>query len=159
MLAIEPSLVPSSQAVGSQRRGSVLSAHCSWALFSAAAEAKVSAGALYSDIKCAYYSVIRQYVVGYVGPEMQLRACLHRLGLSTEVSATAVEFVNNHCPLLQLGQADPALVEYMRSLNENTWFVIDGSESVVRTTRGARAGEATADMIFIFLFGRFTKEV
>ena len=63
LLAFEPLLVPSSQAVGSRRRGSVQSAHCSWALFSAAAEAKVSVGALYSDIKRAYYSVIRQYVV------------------------------------------------------------------------------------------------
>ena len=151
--------MPSSQAVGSQRRGSVLSAHCSWALFSAAAEAKVSAGALYSDIKSAYYLVIWQYVVGFPGPEMQLRACLHRLGLSPEVSAAAVEFVIIHGSLLQLGQADPALVEYMRSLNEDAWFVIDGSDSVARTTRGARAGEATADLFFIFLFGRVTKEV
>ena len=47
----------------------------------------------------------------------------------------------------------------MRSLNEDTWFVIDGSDSVVRTTRGARVGEATADVIFMFLFGRVTKEV
>ena len=74
ILAVEPSLVPSSQAVGSQRRGSVLSAHCSWALFAAAVEAKTSAGALYSDIKSAYYSVIREYVVGFIGPEAQLRA-------------------------------------------------------------------------------------
>ena len=53
LLAFEPSLVPSSQAVGSQRRGSVLSAHCSWALFAASTEAKTSAGALYSDIRSA----------------------------------------------------------------------------------------------------------
>ena len=50
-------------------------------------------------------------------------------------------------------------MEYMRCLNEDTWFVINGSEAVARTTRGARAGEATADLVFIFLFGRVTKEV
>ena len=33
LLAIEPCLVPSSQAVGTAKRGSVLTAHCSWALF------------------------------------------------------------------------------------------------------------------------------
>ena len=114
---------------------------------------------MYSDIQSAYYSVIREYVVGFIGPEAQLRACLDRLGLSTEVAATAINFVNTHGSLLQLGQADPALVEYMRCLNDDTWFVINGSEEVVRTSRGARAGEATADLIFIFLFGRVTKQV
>ena len=84
---------------------------------------------------------------------------MHRLGLSAEVSAAAVEFVNIHGSLLELVQADPALVEYMRSLNEDTWFVADGSDSVVRTMRGARAGETTADLFCIFLFGRVTKEV
>ena len=151
LLAFEPSLVPSSQAVGSQRRGSVLSAHCSWALFAASTEAKTSAGALYSDIKSAYYSVLREYVVGFSGPEDQLRTCFARLGLSADVAAAAIHFVNTHGSLLQLGQADPALVEYMRCLNDDTWFVINGSEAVVRTSRGARAGEATADLIFIFL--------
>ena len=34
-----------------------------------------------------------------------------------------------------------------------------GSEAVVRTSRGARVGEATADLVFIFLFGRVTKQV
>ena len=75
------------------------------------------------------------------------------------MAAAAINLVNTHGSLLQLGQADPALVEYMRCLNDDTWFVINGSEAVVRTSRGARAGEATADLIFIFLFGRVTKQV
>ena len=81
------------------------------------------------------------------------------LGLSAEVSAAAINFVNTHGSLLQLGQADPALVKYMRCLREDTWCVTNGSEAVVRTSRGARAGEATADLVFVFLFGRVTKEV
>ena len=58
LLALEPQLVGSSQAVGSRRRGSGLTAHCSWALFGAAASNKCSAAALFTDIKGSYYGVM-----------------------------------------------------------------------------------------------------
>ena len=40
----------------------------------------------------------------------------------------------------------------LRDLNEAIWFVIDGSEQVAQTMRGARLGEAIADLLFIFWF-------
>ena len=67
LLDLEPNLVPSSQAVGSIRRGAILTTHCSWAFVSTAMDGKQSAGALFTDIRSAYYSIIRQYVVGYLG--------------------------------------------------------------------------------------------
>ena len=50
LLALAPQLVPLSQAFGPARRGSVLAAHCSWALFTSAKHQGFSAGALYSDL-------------------------------------------------------------------------------------------------------------
>ena len=73
-LAIEPSLVPFSQSVGSARRGAPLAAQCSWALFAAASADGRSAGALFCDIRSAYYNVIRQMVVGSTDSDAALLA-------------------------------------------------------------------------------------
>ena len=140
LLAIEPNLVPSSQAAGSARHGSALTAHCSWARCAAAAECTQSAGALFTDIRSVYYSIIRQYVVGFEGPDDQLRAIMARLSLSPEVTEQALLVIHKHGSLLQERCADPDIKSLLRDLNDATWFVIDGSEQVAQTLRGARFG-------------------
>ena len=139
-----------SQAIGPSRRGSILAAHCSWTLFAAAKQQGVSAGALYSDVKGAYYGVIRQLVVGSDQPDDTLRAVLQGLSLPIEVAQAMVEFIRLHGSLLQVAGAPPALVRLLREMNEETWFVMKGSPIVTATAKGARPGEATADLIFIF---------
>ena len=62
----------------------------------------------------------------------------------------ALRFHNTQGSLLQEGSAATALVSLLRDLNESTWFVVDGSEQVVQTTRGARPSEAIADLMFVF---------
>ena len=47
LLSFAPKLVPLSQAIGPARRGSILAAQCSWALFSAARHQSISAAALF----------------------------------------------------------------------------------------------------------------
>ena len=150
LLALAPMLVPSSQAIGPSRRGSILAAHCSWTLFAAAKQQGVSAGALYSDVKGAYYGVIRQLVVGSDQPDDTLRAVLQGLSLPIEVAQAMVEFIRLHGSLLQVAGAPLALVRLLREMNEETWFVMEGSPIVTATAKGARPGEATADLIFIF---------
>ena len=78
ILAIEPALVPPSQAFGSPRRGATLAAHCSWALFMAATHNSTSAGPLFTDMRSAYYTVIRQFVVGSKDTDEVVRAILQK---------------------------------------------------------------------------------
>ena len=58
-----------------------------------------------------------------------------------------------------MGTASPALCAFMRALNDKTGFVVDGSTTVPRSNKGARPRETIADLIFIFLLGKVTKEV
>ena len=117
LLAIEPHLVPSSQAVGFARRGSILTAHCSRALVATTDEANMSASALFTDIRSVYYSIIRQYVTGFCGSDPVFRSIAARLSLSTEVTAAALAFVHESNSLLAIGGADPTLPAFLRDLN------------------------------------------
>ena len=102
LLEIEPRLVPSSQAVGSARRGSLLAARCSWALFAAAGESKQSAGASFTDIRSAYYSIIRQYVTGHIRNDDIFRTIAARLNLMPEVVVELWPSFTNLVPFYKL---------------------------------------------------------
>ena len=119
---------------------------------------KTSAGALFTDIKGAYY-VIRQYVVGSVGPDDQFRSILARLNLGAGFAEEALRLINLHGSLLQQGATDPALVSFLRDLNEATSFVVDGTDQIAQTARGARPEEALALLGVLILFAKFTKVV
>jgi len=88
----------------------------------------------FTDIKSAYayYSVVRQLVVAF-DPEEVLVWLLGRLDLAVEATAEVMAFVNQHGSLMQQGGAAPELIEFMQELNQDTWFVVDGSSVVART--------------------------
>ena len=98
-------------------------------------------------------------VVGSEEPEEVLFQILRRLGLSLDVCTSTVDFIQRQGSLLATGNASPTLCSFLRALNEETWFVVDGSETVSRSHKGARPGETIADLIFTFLFGKVTEEV
>ena len=105
------------QAVGSMRRGSALTSHCSWALcFFAAADTGSSAAALFIDVKSAYYSVVHQLVVGTGDAEYVLRGILANLNLQPEAQAEVLRFINEQGSLMQGGGASFALIDFMREL-------------------------------------------
>ena len=83
---------------------------------------------------------------------------LQRMDLPADVAQGMVEFVHNQASLLQGTGAPLPLLQLLRGMNDETWMVIEGSETVTETVKGARPGEATADLIFIFLFARVTME-
>ena len=64
VLQIEPLLVARSPAIGSARRGVVMTQFAMRVLFDGARIRGLSAAAVFCDLASAYYSVVRQYVVG-----------------------------------------------------------------------------------------------
>ena len=159
ILEVEPLLVDSSQAPASSRRGSVVTARCSWALLSSAMDSKQSAGALFTFIRSAYYSIIRQYVVGFNDPDDQFKAIAARLDLQEDVISELLVFRHQHGSLLQAAGAQPDIVSFLRDMNVSTWVIIDGSEQVTQTWRGARPGESIADLMFIFSLPTLLKKL
>ena len=61
--------------------------------------------------------------------------------------------------ILREAGASEALLQLLQDMNRRTWMALDGSPAITETFKGARPGEATADLIFMFLLARVTKEV
>ena len=128
-------------------------------LFAAAAADGSSAGALFCDIRKAYYNVIRQMVVGTCDADGALLAIFERLQFSLDTCREAIDFIHAQGSLVASGGASPELTSLLQAMNQDTWFVVDGSEKVTQYCKGARPCETIADLIFIFLFAKVTKEV
>ena len=84
------------------------------------------------------YGAIRQYVIGCDLPDDLLRCIVARLNLDAKVASEAINFVNTHVSLLQMGGATLRDWPISKSLMKKAWFVVDGSDQMVQTTRGAR---------------------
>ena len=63
----------------------------------------------FTDFRSAYYSIIRQYVVGIFGPDLMFRTLVARLALSEEVTAALLSFLYQPGSLLQQAGVSPAL--------------------------------------------------
>ena len=61
-----------------------------------------------------------------------------------------LQFVHAQSSLLAQGGASEELVDFLRALNEQTWFVDDGADVVTQSLKGARPGETIADLVFHF---------
>ncbi len=72
------------------------------------------------------------------------------LHFETEVRTAVVAFVKSQGSLLSSGGAPASLGSFFHALNEETWFVVDGSAVVSQSASGARPGETKADFILIF---------
>ena len=117
--------------------------------FAAASVDGRSAGALFCDIRSAYYNAIRQMVVGTNDADATLLAIFERLHLSPDTCREAIYFIHAQGYLVESGGASPELTSLLRAMNQETWFVVDGSDAVTQYCKGARPGETMADLIFI----------
>ena len=64
-----------------------------------------------------------------------------------ETCREVIEFVNTQGSQLAVGSASSDLGAFLRVLNEETWFVVDGSDRVTQSNKGARPGETIADLV------------
>ena len=65
---------------------------------------------------------------------------LQRMDLPADVAQGMVEFVHNQASLLQGTGAPLPLLQLLRGMNDETWMVIEGSETVTETVKGAHSG-------------------
>ena len=61
-----------------------------------------------------------------------------------------LQFIYAQSSILAQGGASEELVDFLRALNEQTWFVVDGADVFTQSLKGARPGETIADLVFIF---------
>ena len=94
---------------------------------------------MYSDVKGADYGVMRQLVVGTEQPDEVLRIMLQGLTVPGDVVQNMLEFLHLRGSLVQSAGASPALTRLLQDMNEGTGFVMEGSDTVTKTSRGSQA--------------------
>ena len=159
LLQIEPLLVARSQAIGSARRGAVMTQFTTRVFFDVAKVSGLSVAAVFCDLAAAYYSVIRQYVVGTDLPEQRLLVLMDILGLDPAQRAELLAFLGAEGSLLKNAGMSAALQQLVRDMNEDTSFSLEGSSKITGMFGGCRPGEPIADLVFVFMFGKVLKEV
>jgi hypothetical protein len=90
---------------------------------------------------------------------MILLVIFERLQLAPDTCAEVLQCIHTQGSLLALGGAPEELIAFLRILNEDTWFVVDGAEVVTQSMRGARPGETIADLVFNFPCATIAQEV
>ena len=153
ILQIEPLLVTRSQAIGSARRGAVMTQFAPRVFFDVARIRGLSAAAVFCVACPLPTSVVRQYVVGTDLPEQRLQVLMDILGLKPCAE------VGVGCLLVKSAGLSPAWQQLVRDMNEDTWFKLDGSGKVTGMFGRCRPGEPIADLVFVFMFGKVLKEV
>ena len=118
LLQIEPLLFARSQAIGSARRGTVMTQFATRVFFNVAKIRGLSAAAVFCDLAAAYYSVIRQYVVGTDLPEQRLLVLMDILGLDPAQRAELLAFLRAEGSLLKSARMSTALQQLVRDMNE-----------------------------------------
>ena len=92
--------------------------------------------ALFTDIRSAYYSIIRQYVTGFCGPDDAFLAIIAGLSLSVEIAAATLAFIHEFSSLLEVGGVDPTVLpSFKTSTNQRgslltgrrKWFKLAGA--------------------------------
>ena len=119
----------------------------------------LSAAAVFCDLAAAYYSVIRQYVVGTGLPEQRLLVVMDILGLDPVQIAMLLAFLRAEGSLLKSAGTSPALQQLVRDMNEDTRFSLEGSSKITGMFGGCRPGEPTADLVVVFMFCKVLMEV
>ncbi|CAE7583236.1 unnamed protein product, partial [Symbiodinium sp. CCMP2456] len=106
-----------------------------------------SAAVLFVDLAAAYYSVVRETILGPQLGDRSVCSIAASLGLSAPDLQMMQAHIAEH-PVLQEQSAAPLFVELARELHSHTWFVLTNDNTLVRTHRGTRPGGALADVVF-----------
>ena len=119
-----------------------------------------SVGALFLDLKAAYYGVVREIVTGDITHDDTVTRVFARFGLSGEDLRHMMEIVVNG-GLMTEAAVHPMVVGAVRDIHFKTWFVSQYSDGrhLAATEAGSRPGESWADAIFAYLFSRILDTV
>ncbi|CAE7234995.1 unnamed protein product, partial [Symbiodinium sp. CCMP2592] len=118
---------------------------------SAARHRGVSAAIVFSDIAAAYYSVLREVIIGSQADRAPLARVAATLRLSDGDFQEVMVLATEH-PIIRPEGPDSMLHALLAEIHSDTWFHAAEDGVLVRTTRGTRPGSSIADVAFGLLF-------
>lgn len=149
---------PCSQSGSLPQKGTALAVLNLRSLLRLFAVQKQSVACVFLDVKAAFDSVCRCFLVDlrHVGPEV---AC-SRIGLDADQSDSLMR------RLLEEGGAPLELADVGRHLRvltadaiTNTWFSTTGVSEIVQTTQGTLPGDPLGDVLYTFMCARLKHEI
>ena len=109
-----------------------------------------SAGIIFVDLASAYYSVLREVVVGTRSGDCDFDTLIATLGLEQE-DVQALTHAIQTDPVL--GEMDSELLTGLaRDFHAHTWFLLHNDSTLVETRKGSRPGSSWADSFFALCF-------
>ncbi|OLP88180.1 hypothetical protein AK812_SmicGene30510 [Symbiodinium microadriaticum] len=124
---------------------------CTRAFLDFSRRKQMASAILFLDISSAYYSVVRELLVGG-----QLSgASVEELAASLSLSKDDLQFMQSLLadePVLSGEGSQMLLPALTREMHCGTWFLMSQDTQLVRTRRGTRPGSSLADTLYALLF-------
>eukprot|EP00973_Karenia_brevis_P051453 7144988-Karenia_brevis.AAC.1 len=150
--ALEPTVnahMPDDQYGGVPKRGTDFATHL---VLTATAIAKLrnwSVFVLFVDLTKAFDRVVRQLVMGWGDiPLDQRRQYLMSLGVNPDAADWIIRYINENGALWESWGANITAREMARTLHEQAWFRVPGSEQCVKSFTGGRQGCKLGSTVF-----------
>ena len=116
-----------------------------------------SAALLFADLKAAFYSVLPEYVLGFVLPPSRRAKVFHTLGLSSDALSALEDALAAGTSELEALGVDASLREAIADWHRHCHFEVAGVASIFQTHVGTRPGDPLADVVFVYAFSRFIR--
>ena len=117
-----------------------LQAHAGWARFH-----KLGHGAVFFDLKSAFYMVLRQTITDIPDANHAAQAALIRLGVRPDEVVKLFDKAKTETAAKGL---TPHAMLALKDILTNTFFLTRGSDQPTKTNRGTRPGDPVGDVLF-----------
>ena len=120
-------------------------------------DSKVSHGVLFTDIVSAFYSTLRQFVMGAPDLSSFMRWCRQKGIPEDGLDAVCTALLTDVARLSDV--LSPVQKHRLRDVLSNTWFFVPGNDLPVGTERGTRPGDPLADLIYGLVMGNALRRI
>ena len=120
-----------------------------------AAAAKWSAAALFTDLRSAFYTALKEAALGPLGPSESWADRLRTLGLDDVMIEYVRVLVEERSDIFTEYGADAAWLRFARDWHVGSHFRVQNGDEWVVPDDGTRPGDPLADLVFATAFLRF----
>ena len=143
---------------GANHRGTDFCAHVVRLHKQMCTKRRLSSSQLFIDAVSAFDSIIREFVFVTWMDEIYLARLFHKFGYDSQDYHAFMQQLTAGTVLSESG-VSPHAEALVTQTPCCSWFPVQGSKSSVCTSRGTKAGETIADMVFNFLVAKTLKDI
>ena len=147
-----------SQCGGFRGKGTALASLGVRGFIAATSVCRVSAVALFVDLKSGFYTVVRELVMRLRTSGDDLERILGSLSAPRQLESALLGLLAEPC-IVDRYVGDEHLAALLTEAHVDTWFVVEGRSDVARAVKGSRPGCCLADFVFNVAFAPALRDV